>query len=430
MKKYFGTDGIRGTIDKDIDVKLCFTVAKSYAKYILDQKLPRVLFLGTDTRQSRDVLKAGILAGLLDYGISVIDLGIVPTGMISFLVARHDVAGGIMVTASHNPPDMNGIKFFDHSGRKISVEIEEIIQSNMQEPLPLIIAEKGQIISGRKYRKEYVEQTCCLGENLKGHTILLDCANGSAGCFAPLIFKKLGAGVKAIHCGKSGTDINDGCGAVYPTQLFSKLVECKADIAFAYDGDADRLVVVLRDGRVLDGDDLLYVFAKYEKVNAVVGTVMTNGGLQDALKEENILLYRSPVGDRNVLEYMENHRCLLGAESSGHLCHTKYNLSCDGIMNSVYIAKYLLDSTIILPKKYPMLIENLTLSPEQQVQANMLDFAQIVHPLEDRWQARILVRPSGTEPKLRLMIEEESARIKEHMQELIDKIKQKINLLD
>lgn len=430
MKKYFGTDGIRGTIDEDIDVTLCMKVAKSYAQYILDNNLPRVLFLGTDTRYTRYVLKSSLLAGLLNYGIDVIDVGIVPTGMISFLVMRHEVAGGLMLTASHNPPDMNGIKFFDHKGRKISADIEDGIEINMDSSCLPASKEKGRVFSGEKYRKEYINFTCKLSNSLKNYTILLDCANGSAGSIAPQIFKKLGAKVIAINCGQSGLNINVNCGAVYPNQLFEQLMSYRADIAFAYDGDADRLVVVLQDGRVLDGDDLLYVFANYEKASAVVGTVMTNGGLGDALASQHITLYRSAVGDRNVLECMIEHMCMLGAESSGHLCHTKYNMSCDGIMNSVYIAKYLIENSIVLPKKYPMLTANLQLTLDQRIQAEMIDFSQVVQPLEEKWGARILIRLSGTEPKLRVMLEEENDQIKEHMEMLISIVKEKINLLE
>lgn len=429
MNKYFGTDGIRGMIDEDMSVMLCQKVAYSYANYILCHDLPRVLFLGSDTRYSKDVLVSSLLTGLLDCGINVIYLGIVPTGMISYLVANHQVAGGIMVTASHNPPNMNGIKFFDNLGRKISREIEEEIEYGIDSNLLPIQPRKGHILSGTKYRKEYQDYTCSLSDNLSGYKILLDCANGSAGKIAPAIFKKLGAKVKALHTGKTGVDINVECGAVYPEQLFEKLIENKADIAFAYDGDADRLVVVLSDGRVLDGDDLLYVFALKEKASAVVGTVMSNQGLADALASKNITLYRAPVGDRNVLVCMQEHMCSLGAESSGHLCHIKYNLSCDGIMNSVYIANYLLTHKVVLPKKYPMIVENILLTSEQKVQAGMIDFTTLTCELEKKWQARILVRLSGTEPKLRIMLEEDSTEIKGHMQIVKELISSKLNLL-
>lgn len=429
MIRYFGTDGIRGTIDEDMSAEQCLRVAYSYAKVIIGHKLPRVLFLGTDTRQSNDVLKSALLTGLLDSGIDMIDLGIVPTGMISYLVSHHKVAGGIMVTASHNPPDMNGIKFFDETGRKIDRTLEEEIEQELDRCEKSISHKKGHILSGTKYVKEYIAYTCSLSTSLRGYKILLDCANGSAGRVAPTIFKKLGAEVIALNTGKTGKDINVNCGAVYPLDLFEKLVAQGADIAFAYDGDADRLVVVLRDGRVLDGDDLLYVFAKYEQASAVVGTVMTNGGLSDALASEHITLYRAQVGDRNVLQCMEKHLCMLGAESSGHLCHTKYNLSCDGIMNSVYIARYLIENTVILPKKYPMKMENIPLSQKQRVQAGMIDFGELVGPLEVQWKARILVRLSGTEPKLRIMLEEDSVEIDEHMDILKKMIATKLELL-
>lgn len=422
MKQYFGTDGIRGVVGEKINADLCKKLAYGFAKYLTANHLPGVLFLGTDTRQSKDFVATTIVSGLLDSGIDVIFLGIIPTGMMSYLIQNHQVGGGLMITASHNPANMNGIKVFGPNAHKLSVEQEDELENYMNQNFSMSHDRKGKIINGKPYQREYLQANLQLGVRYDGYRILLDCANGSAALYAKKIFNALGAEVKSLHTHTHGVDINENCGAVYPEHLYEQMKKGHYDIAFAYDGDADRLVVVLKNGRILDGDDLVYAFAQKDGVRGVVGTIMTNQGLADSLDRCDSQLYRTQVGDRYVLDAMEKLGYTLGAESSGHICNLQYNTTCDGIMNSVYIGRYLLENTIDWPEKYPMCTKNIDLSMNQMKQLQNYSFQDILDDFAKKYHARVILRLSGTEPKLRVMIEEKGKDIKEHLAELIEKV--------
>ena len=322
----FGTDGIRGIVDKTINSKLMYNVGKAYAKYIDNHSLKKVVIVGKDTRTSGDTYFSAIATGLSDYGIDVIFVGIASTPMISFLVSKTSIGGGIMITASHNDYSYNGVKIFSNIGTKLDkldeMEIEGYINSKIKPNKT-----KGKITFDYNLPNVYVEylksECKC---NLENITLVVDCANGANYNIAPQIFKYFGANVIKIFCNNDGKNINNNCGANHVENLRTEVLRHQADYGIAFDGDGDRLIVILKDGRILNGDDLLYVLSIYfkqkNKLNSlsVVGTIMSNMGLEKSLKRNDINLIRCDVGDKNVIDLLGKKRLIVGGEPSGHIC--------------------------------------------------------------------------------------------------------------
>lgn len=419
MHKYFGTDGIRGVVNHDLTCELAFNVGKSLANYIIKNNKTKVVLIGKDTRVSGDMLAYSLASGLCDYGITVKMLGVVPTGCVSYLSGKLDCGAGVMITASHNAPKMNGIKLINNLGYKFTnleeVEIEKSITKKIRPT-----KHKGQIINSNNLVNKYIDfLTLEVGTNLKNVNVAIDTAYGSNYLIAEQVFKTLNANVILINNDNKGEKINVNCGALNVEKLKKEVFLHKCDFGFAFDGDADRLIVVLNDGTVLNGDDLLFVLGSYllnkNKLNSrvVVGTIMTNSGTEQSFKNLGIKLIRTDVGDKNVIETMLKNNYCLGGESSGHICVSSLNTTCDALLNSLFLLKIVITESINLKelllhlKKVPQTIKNVAVSNNvrKNFDKNKTLKTQIENVIKQYPNCRVVVRPSGTENVIRIMVE-------------------------
>lgn len=417
--KYFGTDGIRGVVDDNLNFDHAYKVGRSIAIIINKKQLSKNVIIGKDTRLSGDLLVHALACGLIDYGVNVKLIGIVPTGCVSYLSSKLDVGFGVMITASHNTPDMNGIKVINNLGYKLSSEEEKEIEEIIDNCQDLPVFKKGTIVEDYELVNKYINHVKQVGCELFGIKIALDCANGSNHKIAPKVFRELGAEVIAINFENNGELINVDCGAMHIEKLKQEVLTHKCDIGFAFDGDADRLVVVLNDGTVLKGDEIIYLFAKYlkqkDELNSltVVGTIMTNLGCEESLNEIGIKLVRVDVGDRNVIEKMRDNNYSLGGESSGHICLRNYNTTCDALINALQLLKVINKNfdevkTMLLPLKiYGNVLKNITVTKEfRKGYDTNYDFKQKLNEIINSYSGvKIIVRPSGTESVLRIFAE-------------------------
>ncbi|MGN0961823.1 MAG: phosphoglucosamine mutase [Christensenellales bacterium] len=415
----FGTDGVRGEVDKGITTSIAYNIGKGLAISILKRKLNKKVVIGKDTRLTSDTYLSAIASGLTDYGINVVIVGIVPTPVISFLVSRFDFGGGIMITASHNDCNYNGIKVFSETGEKINNDIENEIEKNI-ETLRKKTKLKGKIVYDESLVNNYIdyllsEFKCDLSE----FSIALDCANGSNYKIAPYIYQKLNANVIKISCNNDGLKINKNCGANHIENLVYEVKCHNADFGIAFDGDGDRLRIVLKDGTILAGDDILLYFALYikekNKLNNlnVVGTIMTNLGIEDTLKGFGIKLTRTDVGDKNVIRMIKDKHLAIGGEPSGHICIYEHNPTCDALMNSLFFFKCYQEQIINLDDlmktiiRYPSILQNISVNNDEK--SDIISNSKIQNEIQllkkENPDVKILVRSSGTEPVIRLYVE-------------------------
>lgn len=391
----------------------------------------RVL-IGRDTRCSGKMLECAFVAGIAMCGIDADIVGIIPSGGVSFLTQKLKYDFGVVITSSHNPPEFNGIKFFNAQGLKLSEieeqEIEELI-SNYSEKINKNGNRIGEIAIKSELKTFYED---FLVENAKidlsGKKIIIDCANGAGFEIANKIFSRLGAVVKCINCEQSGKDINNNCGAVYPSELAKVVKSDGADLGFALDGDADRLIVCSRFGEIVDGDDLLCAMAKQLKKenclagNCVVGTIMSNFGLEKELEKHNINLVRVDVGDRNVVECMKCNGYEFGGEQSGHTIYYKTLNTSDALLSALKVAELEIKTEKHIDEltgnfeKYHQIKKNINV-PEQ-FKTRILSNSNLISEIEFCEQklnesGRIVVRASGTEPIIRVMAEGENLSLVE-----------------
>lgn len=432
--KYFGTDGIRGYIDKNINSQIAYNVGKAIAYDIVNNNYPKCVLIGKDTRTSGDLLSYSLASGLIDYGIDVHIIGIISTGGVSYLTSILKVGYGVMITASHNPPDMNGIKIMDRLGYKINADICSRLEEYMDKDIPTSF-QKGKLYFSNDYVKLYENALKSIVHDINGYNIVIDTSFGSMGEIAPKVLKSLGANVICIHTDiDKGHIVNSQCGALYPQKLREEVLFHKCDIGIGFDGDADRLVIVLNDGTILSGDEFLYVMAKFlnshNKLNAkcVVGTIMTNMGLEKSLAKYDIKLIRTPVGDTNVIEEIRNNNLSLGGESSGHICLPKLNTTCDAFMNALYLLKIQKENDIkgflIDFVKYPQLLKSFPVSERTKKVIREDCFVKYIENMSNQYDIRIVVRPSGTENLLRVMVEgNDNKLIDDVLKKIIKKIK-------
>lgn len=434
MNKYFGTDGIRGVVNETLTCDLAYKVGKSLALFIKQQNKTNTVLIGKDTRVSGDMLSYSLACGLSDYGVNSYMLGIVPTGCVSYLAGKLDVGASVMVTASHNAPNMNGIKLITNLGYKFTETQEKIIESYINKKIEPS-NKKGTILNGEHLVENYVNFiTTDLGIDLTNINIAIDCAYGSNYVLAEKVFKKLNANLILINNDNFGEKINVNCGALNVKKLCVEVKKHKCQFGFAFDGDADRLIVVLSDGRILNGDDILFVLAsymlKFNKLNsrAVVGTIMTNSGTEESLNKLGIKLIRTDVGDRNVIEKMLINNYSLGGESSGHICVHNLNTTCDALMNSLYLLKIVISEKVDLNefllhlKKVPQFIKNVSVNQvvRSGFDSNRELQNQINKIIANEPSVRVVVRPSGTECIIRIMAEGSETKCAK----IIDKIEE------
>jgi len=427
-RKYFGTDGIRGqvggpTINAEFALRLGHAAGKVLARRQPGRGRPTVV-IGKDTRISGYMLESALEAGLSAAGVDVLLAGPVPTPAVAYLARTLRLAAGIVISASHNPYHDNGIKFFSGNGMKLPDELEADIEAALEEPLDCVDSEH----LGRARRIDdaagrYIEFCKSAFPNelaLSGMSVVVDAAHGAAYHIAPHVFRELGAEVFPLGCQPDGFNINEGVGAMHPERLVDEVRARGADFGIALDGDADRLQMVDADGRLYNGDELLYVIVRdrmrLKPVEGVVGTLMTNFGFEKRLRELGIPFERAKVGDRYVLEMLLQKGWLFGGESSGHLLCLDHHTTGDGIIAALQVLQAMARSGQTLAqlagdlRMYPQNMVNVPLEPgvDWQNHAGLAAARREVEEMLDG-RGRVLIRASGTEPKLRLMVEAEDA---------------------
>lgn len=442
-RKYFGTDGVRGKvgtypITPDFALKLGWAAGK-----VLASQGSKMVLIGKDTRISGYMLESALEAGLAAAGLSVAFTGPMPTPAIAYLTRTFRAEAGIVISASHNPYYDNGIKFFSAKGTKLPDEIEEAIEAMLEQPMDCVeSAELGKASRINDAAGRYIE--FCKGTfpahlGLEGYKIVIDCANGATYHIAPNVFRELGAEVIEIGTDSNGLNINEKCGATDVTALQAKVVETKADVGLAYDGDGDRIMMVDHLGNKVDGDQILFIIAREalrsgQLKGGVVGTLMSNMSLEIALKMLGVPFLRANVGDRYVLEKMLENDWTLGGENSGHIIIADKNTTGDGIVASLAVLatmaqhKLSLNELASAVKLFPQVLINVRFAGgENPLESDAVKSvaAEVEKRLEGK--GRILLRKSGTEPLIRVMVECQDAELAQQCAEEIAEAVKKIN---
>lgn len=424
-KVHFGTDGIRGTVGEcPITVDFVLKLGWAAGRVLASHGQSKVV-IGKDTRISGYMLESALEAGLSASGVDVCLLGPMPTPAIAYLTRQLKADAGIVISASHNPYQDNGIKFFNHLGEKLSTEIEAEIERHLALPLVTVGANYlGKAFRINDAKQQYMDycRKQFKGLSLKGLKLVIDCAHGATYHIAPELFAELGAEVVAIGIAPNGRNINDACGSTAPQALQVAVKENKADAGVAFDGDGDRLIMVDAQGEVVDGDQLLYIIVKYlhdtkQLKGGVVGTLMSNIGFEHAIHAMKLDFERTSVGDKHVLAKLLEKGWEVGGESSGHIIQMKHNTTGDGIMAALQVLQAMQETQKTLAEclagmvKHPQVMINVTVKCQQDP---MLQPA-IARKVEEVEQAlngngRVLLRRSGTEPVVRVMVEGEDAQ--------------------
>ena len=446
MRKLFGTDGVRGEAGSFLTAGLAMRVAMAAGIYFRKNSVNNRILVGKDTRISGYMIENAIVAGLTATGYDVIQIGPMPTPAIAFITENMRCDAGIMISASHNSFEDNGIKFFDGDGNKLSEAIEQEIEDIANDSDTIA---EGQMTArglGKAKRIDdvigrYIVQlknSFPRNFTLHGMRIVLDTANGAAYKVGPTVLEELGADVIVLHNEPNGYNINENCGALHPKELGENVVKFRADLGIALDGDADRLVVVDEEGEIVDGDHLLGALGVYMhkegklKGNGIVSTVMSNQGLEDYAKANGISLYRSNVGDKYVLEVMKEKGINFGGEQSGHIIVNDFAKTGDGLVSGLQILALLLKtgkkaSKVLRPfKLYPQKLTNIKVKVKKPL-GEVAGLNEKLAAIEAD-NMRHLVRYSGTENKLRLLIEgKEAKRMNAAMDDLIDFFEKALN---
>jgi phosphoglucosamine mutase len=430
-KQYFGTDGIRGEVGQfpivpEFMTRLGYAAGKVFTKDVKPGERCKVL-IGKDTRISGYLLEAALEAGFAAAGVDVMLCGPMPTPGVAYLTKALRLTAGVVISASHNPYQDNGIKFFSANGDKLSDDFEFAIEAELNKPMGCVNSQE----LGKAYRLddaagryiEFCKSTFPGDLNLKGLKLVVDCANGAAYHTAPYVFHELGAEVISIGVNPDGRNINDGCGATAPQALITKVKEVKADLGIALDGDADRLQMVDASGRLFNGDELLYVLAKDridrgQKLGGVVGTLMTNLAVENAITALNIGFERANVGDRYVLELLKQKDWLIGGEGSGHLLCLDHHSTGDGtiaalqVLAAVTQKKKTLAQLLDKVHIFPQVLLNVRYKSGYDWKSDQKLAQQIAKVESDlKGFGRVLIRASGTEPLVRVMVETQDAEI-------------------
>jgi phosphoglucosamine mutase len=419
-RKYFGTDGIRGRvgdypITPDFVLRLGWAVGRVFARR---SEGKRLVLIGKDTRISGYMFESALQAGLINAGVDVGLLGPMPTPAIAYLTQAFRAQAGIVISASHNPYFDNGIKLFSGAGTKLQDDIEMEIEAELEKAM--LSAEqlgKAKRIDDAKGRYiEFCKSTLPRGLKLSGMKIVLDCAHGATYQVAPSVFQELGAQVDVIHASPDGFNINESCGSTAPFRLQERVEALGADLGIAFDGDGDRVVFVDHQGELVDGDELLYIIAaarhQLHASDGVVGTLMSNFGLEMAFKQLGVPFGRAGVGDRYVLEMMREKNWTLGGESSGHIICGDVSTTGDGVVSALQVvnALHVLAMPLAEAKqgmtKLPQVMINVRLQSRIDINSNeVIAKAVTVAEAELAGRGRVLLRPSGTEPLIRVMVE-------------------------
>lgn len=448
MGKYFGTDGVRGVANKELTPELAFKLGR-FGGYVLSTHLeegerPRVL-VGRDTRISGRMLEYALVSGLLSIGVEVMRLGVVTTPGVSYLTRMQGAAAGIMISASHNPVQDNGIKFFGPDGYKLSddqeAEIEALLEQKTDElPRPSAddLGTSEEFKEGVLKYTQFLTQT--INGDLSGLQVVLDGANGAASPLLTRLFADLETDFDVMGASPNGLNINEGVGSTHPEKLAEMVVEKDADVGLAFDGDGDRLIAVDELGNIVDGDKIMFICGKYMKEegrlkkDTIVSTVMSNIGFYKAIEANDMTSVKTNVGDRFVVEEMRKNGYNFGGEQSGHLVFLDYHTTGDGLLSAIQLLNVMKQTD----KKLSELAEEVTTYPQQLVNIrvtdkhNVMDHAAIKAVIEEveaemNGNGRVLVRPSGTESLLRIMAEAPSEQeVTNYVNRIADVVREEI----
>lgn len=447
MGRMFGTDGVRGVAGAELTIELATQLGQAGAFVLTREKEHQpTLIVGCDTRISGGMLANALMAGICSVGANAIYVGVLPTPAVAYLTRRHKVDAGVVISASHNPMEFNGIKFFNGEGYKLSDELEDEIEALIKNKMKDVTLPVGSGVGRIDYRfdirDEYVSFIKkCVPVNLHGLKIVADCAEGASHYTSVKALRELGADLIPIHVNPDGTNINANCGSTHMDELKARVVYEKADIGLAFDGDADRLLAVDEQGRLVDGDQLMAICGNYMKEkgtlkkNTIVVTVMSNLGFTIMGQQNGIHVEKTKVGDRYVLENMRENGYNIGGEQSGHIIFLDDNTTGDGLLSALHVLQVMVDTK----KKLSELASIMEIYPQALVNAKVpnhkkehyMEYTEIAEAIEElerkfNGEGRVLIRPSGTEPLVRVMIEgknqQEIDREAKKLAELITKI--------
>ncbi|MCI9437341.1 MAG: phosphoglucosamine mutase [Lachnospiraceae bacterium] len=426
MARLFGTDGVRGIANEELTPLLAMQLGQAGAYVLTKEKAHKpTIMVGCDTRISGDMLANALMAGACSVGANCVYVGILPTPAVAYLTQKYKVDAGVVISASHNPVEFNGIKFFDADGYKLPDALEDEIESLITHNMPGIKFPTGTAVGKIKYRtdarEEYINHAIqTVPVDLSGIKIVVDCAEGAAHYTSVEALKELGASVVAIHNNPDGANINSNCGSTHMAELQARVVFEKANIGLAFDGDADRLLAVDENGEIVDGDQIMAIVGNYMKEkrqlkkDTIVATIMSNLGFFLMGKERGLTIEQTKVGDRYVLERMREIGASLGGEQSGHIIFLDENTTGDGLLSALHLLQVLVDTG----RSLSQLAEVMEVLPQALVNAKVANhkkekymeypvIAEAVKKLEQKFagEGRVLIRPSGTEPLVRVMIE-------------------------
>lgn len=447
MGKYFGTDGVRGIANEQLSPELAFKVGRM-GGYVLtrhkQEGKPKVV-IGRDTRISGQMLESALIAGLLSVGAEVVRLGVISTAGVAYLTRALGADAGAMISASHNPFPDNGIKFFGSNGFKLSDEVEAEIEQLLdaaEDILPRPTGEKiGTVLDFLEGSQKYLSHLKnSVSERYDGLKVVLDCANGAVSSLAARLFADVEAEVITIGANPNGVNINDHCGSTHPEKLQEEVVKHQADLGLSFDGDADRCIAVDETGQIIDGDYIMAICARALKAkgklnnNTIVTTVMANLGFFKAMEEAGINTTKTAVGDRYVVEEMVRGGYNLGGEQSGHIIFLDYNTTGDGLLTGLQLLNVIKETGKPLSelkqfmRKYPQLLVNVRVEDKTKLSNNPA-IEQAIKEVEEELagNGRVLVRPSGTEPIVRVMAEgPDDAHLKELVDRIVDVVKREL----
>lgn len=449
MHRMFGTDGVRGIANKELTCELAYKLGKAGACVLTEVSGSPKILVGMDTRISGDMLESALVAGILSVGAKAVCVDVIPTPAIAYLTKKYGADAGVVISASHNPVEYNGIKFFNGEGYKLSDQLEDKIQSLIESDFKGIDIPVGENIGlktnkSKKALTDYIEfAKSTIDIDLKGLKVALDCANGASSITSVKAFKELGADVYVINNDPDGVNINKNCGSTHPEELMDYVVKKKCDLGLAFDGDADRCLAVDEKGNLISGDFTIAIVGKYLKdkgklnKNSVVVTVMSNLGLDIALNKEGIKTVKTKVGDRYVLEEMKKEGYMLGGEQSGHIIMLDYNTTGDGLVTALKLSSIVKESGKTLSelasfvKELPQVLANAKVPNDKKNIYNKDEqIISEIKKMEEKLHGcgRVLIRPSGTEPLVRVMLEgKDQSEIDKMANSLADLIEEKAN---
>ncbi len=426
MGRLFGTDGVRGIANEELTPLLAMQLGQAGAYVLTKEKEHKpTIMVGCDTRISGDMLANALMAGACSVGANCVYVGILPTPAVAYLTQKYKVDAGVVISASHNPVEFNGIKFFDGNGYKLPDEMEDEIEGLIRSNMPGIKFPTGSAVGKIKYRtdarEEYINHAIqSVPVNLDGMKIVVDCAEGAAFYTSVEALKELGASVVAIHNNPDGININSNCGSTHMAELQARVVYEKASVGLAFDGDADRLLAVDENGEIVNGDQIMAIVGNHMKTggklkkDTIVATVMSNLGFFLMGKENGLTIEQTKVGDRYVLERMKEIGASLGGEQSGHIIFLDENTTGDGLLSALHLLQVMTETG----KKLSELAGIMEVLPQALINAKVANhkkekymeypvIAEAIRKLEEKFagEGRVLIRPSGTEPLVRVMIE-------------------------